>query len=94
MMSGSIRAEKTDITIPQYGTAIISKGPGSAAIFQIKEGQNIWVCDLNEEVSINNINLLPGNYKLTYRFIRSTSTAHTIVKTFKITSGYQENITL
>ncbi len=84
----------TDITIPQYGTAVISKGPGAAAIFQIKEGENIWVCDLNEEASVNNINLLPGNYKLTYRFIRSTSTAHTIVKTFKITSGYEQNLSL
>ena len=88
------QSRKTEITIPQYGTAIISKGPGSAAIFQIKEGLNKWVCDLNKDVSVNNINLLPGNYKITYRFIRSTSTAHTIVKTFKITSGYEENISL
>jgi Ca-activated chloride channel family protein len=88
------QSRKTEITIPQYGTAIISKGPGSAAIFQIKEGENKWVCDLNKDVSVNNINLLPGNYKITYRFIRSTSTAHTIVKTFKITSGYEENISL
>ena len=88
------QSRSTEIEIPQYGTVNISKGPGSAAIFQIKEGQNIWVCDLNREVSVNNINLLPGNYKLTYRFSRSTSTAHTIIKTFKITSGYQENISL
>ena len=88
------QSRNTDIEIPHFGTVVISKGTGSAAIFQIKEGQNIWVCDLKEDVSVNNINLLPGNYKLTYRFARSTSTAHTIIKTFKITSGYQENISL
>jgi Ca-activated chloride channel family protein len=88
------QSRNTEITIPQYGTAVISKGPGSAAIFQIKEGENLWVCDLDDQVSVNTIKLLPGNYKLTYRFIRSTSTAHTIVKTFKITSGYEENISL
>ena len=88
------QSRKTEITIPQNGTAIISKGPGSAAIFEIKEGKNKWVCDLNKDASVNTVNLLPGNYKITYRFIRSTSTAHTIVKTFKITSGYEENISL
>lgn len=88
------QSRTSEITIPQFGTVSISKGAGACAIFQIKEGQNIWVCDLNYSASTNPINLLPGNYKLSYRFGRSTSTAHTIVKTFKITSGYQENITL
>lgn len=88
------QSRTSEITIPQFGTVSISKGAGSCAIFQKKEGENIWVCDLNYGASTNPINLLPGNYKLTYRFGRSTSTAHTIVKTFKITSGYQENISL
>jgi len=88
------QSRTTNIEIPNYGTAIISKGSGASAIFQIKEGENIWVCDLNENSSISNINLLPGNYKITYRYLRSISTAHTIVKTFKITSGYKENISL
>ena len=88
------QSRTSEITIPQFGTVSISKGSGACAIFQRKEGENIWVCDLNYGASTNLINLLPGNYKLTYRFGRSTSTAHTIVKTFKITSGYQENISL
>ena len=86
------QSRTSEITIPQFGTLSISKGAGACAIFQMKEGENIWVCDVNYGASNNQINLLPGNYKLTYRFGRATSTAHTIVKTFKITSGYQENI--
>lgn len=88
------QSRTSEITIPQYGTASISKGTGSAAIFEMKKGENIWVCDLGYSSSTNQINLLPGNYKITFRFGKSKSTAHTIVKTFKITSGYQENISL
>tara|TARA_B100000401_G_C52773262_1_gene704347 strand:- start:187 stop:1563 length:1377 start_codon:yes stop_codon:yes gene_type:complete len=88
------QSSTTEITIPKSGTLAVSKGSGAAAIFQLKDGENIWVCDLNYAASTTQLNLLPGNYKITYRLGRATSTAHTIIKTFKITSGYQENITL
>ena len=88
------QSSTTEITIPKSGILAVSKGSGAAAIFQLKDGENIWVCDLNYAASTTQLNLLPGNYKITYRLGRATSTAHTIIKTFKITSGYQENITL
>jgi hypothetical protein len=88
------QSNTTEITIPQSGTLSVSKGSGASSIFQIKDGENSWVCDLNYVASTTQLNLLPGNYKISYRLGRATSTAHTIIKTFKITSGYQENISL
>jgi Ca-activated chloride channel family protein len=84
----------TDITIPKNGRAVISKSAGPAQIFVLREGKNEWVCNLREEASLQNIELLPGKYKIVFRHERSFSTAHSIEKTFKIVSGYSENITL
>jgi len=84
----------TDITIPKNGTAIISKGAGPAQIFVIREGKDEWVCNLKDEATLQNIELLPGKYKIVFRHDKSFSTAHSIEKTFKIVSGYPENITL
>ena len=84
----------TDITIPKNGRAVISKSAGPAQLFVLREGKNEWVCNLKDEPSLQNIELLPGKYKIVFRHERSFSTAHSIEKTFKIVSGYSENITL
>ena len=84
----------TDITIPKNGRAVISKSAGPAQLFVLREGKNEWVCNLKDEPSLENIELLPGKYKIVFRHERSFSTAHSIEKTFKIVSGYSENITL
>ena len=88
------QSNTTEITIPKSGTLTISKGTGPASIFQLKDGENSWVCDIEYSASTTQLNLLPGNYKISYRLGRATSTAHTIIKTFKITSDIQQNITL
>lgn len=87
------QSKHTDITIPQYGTASISKGSGPCQIFEIKDGEDIWVCNVNEEASTEIINLLPGYYKIVYRTSRSFSSAHTIEKTVKIVPLNTESIT-
>jgi Ca-activated chloride channel family protein len=84
----------TNITIPKNGNALINKGAGPAQIFVIREGENEWVCNLKNESAQQNIELLPGKYKIVFRHEKSFSTAHSIEKTFKIVSGYSENITL
>lgn len=84
----------SEIVIPQNGTVSVMKGKGPSAIFQIKDGKNIWVCNLDNKGIVQNVNLLPGKYKIVYRFERNLNTAHTITKTFKITPGSTESITL
>jgi len=84
----------TDITIPKNGRVVISKSAGPAQLFVLREGKNEWVCNLKDGSALQNIELLPGKYKIVFRHERSFSTAHSIEKTFKIVSGYSENITL
>ena len=77
-----------------YGSLEISKSQGPAALFVKKNGQNIWVYDFNDDRNIENINIQPGKYMISFRYGRSSSTAHTILKEFKITSGQKINIKL
>ncbi len=83
-----------EIIIPMYGSLEISKSQGPAALFVKKNGQNIWVYDFNDDRNIENINIQPGKYMISFRYGRSSSTAHTILKEFKITSGQKINIKL
>ena len=88
------QSKTTDITIPMYGGLQLIKGPGSAALFVKEKGQNRWVHDFDDERSTENLNIQPGKYLISYRYSRSNSTAHTITKEFKITSGQNINIKL
>jgi hypothetical protein len=70
----------TDIVIPLYGSIQVNKSDGPAALFLKNNGENIWFYDFNEERSIENLNIQPGNYFICFRSNRSNSTAHTIIK--------------
>ena len=83
-----------DITIPLYGSIQISKSAGPASLFVKEKGMNIWVYDFDDERTIENLNLQPGKYMISYRYGRSTNTAHTITKEFKISSGQNINLNL
>ena len=84
----------TDIIIPLYGSIQLSKSDGPAALFLKSKGQNIWVYDFNENRSIENLNIQPGKYFISFRSKRSNSTAHTILKEFGISSGQNINLKL
>ena len=88
------QSEAVDITIPMYGSIEVKKPEGPAALFVKKSGQNIWIYDFDDDRIIENINLQPGKYMISYRYERSSSTAHTITKEFKISSGENININL
>lgn len=87
------QSKTTPITIPQNGTLEISKGAGPCAIFQIKDGQNNWVCNINEEAGFLAYKLQPGKYRVVFRSEKSMNTAHTIEKEIKIAPNLTEKIT-
>ena len=80
------QSQITDITIPHYGTIELNKSIGPAALFLKKDGKNIWLYDFDEEMTIESLNIQPGKYFISFRNIRSKSTAHTIIKEFTIAS--------
>ena len=84
----------TEITIPLYGSAQISKSSGPASLFVREKGMNKWIYDFDNERCIENLNLQPGKYIISFRNSRSKSMAHTILKEFKISSGQNININL
>ena len=84
------QSKTNEITIPMYGSIEVKKPEGPAALFLKKNGENIWLYNFDSERNIENLNIQPGKYMISYRYERSSSTAHTITKEFKISSG--ENI--
>ena len=88
------QSKTTEITIPLYGSVQISKGNGPASLFLKEKGQNIWLYDFNNFRYIENLNLQPGKYMISFRNSRSNSMAHTIIKEFKISSGQNLNLNL
>ena len=88
------QSKTTEITIPLYGSVQISKGTGPASLFLKEKGQNIWLYDFNNFRYIENLNLQPGKYMISFRNSRSNSMAHTIIKEFKISSGQNLNLNL
>ena len=42
---------------------------GPAALFLKKDGENIWVYDFDEERCIENLNIQPGKYFISFRSI-------------------------
>ena len=89
-----MQSKMTEITIPLYGSVQISKGNGPASLFVKEKGQNVWIYDFDDFRYIENINLQPGKYMISYRNSRSNSMAHTIIKEFKISSGQNLNLNL
>ena len=88
------QSKTTEITIPLYGSVQISKGNGPASLFLKENGQNIWLYDFDNFRYIENLNLQPGKYMISFRNSRSNSMAHTIIKEFKISSGQNLNLNL
>ena len=87
------QSQITDITIPHYGTIELINLLGLLLYFK-KDGKNIWLYDFDREMTIESLNIQPGKYFISFRNIRSKSTAHTIIKEFTIASGQNININL
>ena len=82
----------TELIIPHYGTIELNKSIGPAALFLKKDGKNIWLYDFNKEMNTEKLNIQPGKYLISFRNIKSKSTANTIIKEFRIDS--RQNITI
>jgi Ca-activated chloride channel family protein len=88
------QSQITDIIIPHYGTVHVNKSKGPASLFLKKNGQNIWLYDFDNISLIENLNIQPGSYFISFRSDRSNSTAQTIIKNFKISSNQNINLKL
>ncbi|MBI4947801.1 MAG: VWA domain-containing protein [Bacteroidetes bacterium] len=78
----------TTIEIAQAGNVIIYKpatGPGS--IYLEDKSKLVWVYNLNNQLTQENLTLQPGNYRVIYRMQNATETIYTVEKKFRVESG-------
>ncbi len=89
------QSHTTTVEIPQPGVINLSlSSPGYGSIFELSKGQMNWVCDLTENATNSQYNLLPGNYKVVYRSRNSKETIYSREQEFTIRSGSSTNIKL
>lgn len=83
------QSSTTTIEIPQSGTLYLSKGKQKVlgSIFVKDSEETKWVCNLEEELLNETINLLPGQYMVVLRAKNATRTTQTVIKEFKIESN-------
>jgi Ca-activated chloride channel homolog len=97
IMKISIDADKTKtITIPQPGLVNINTlSAGYGSLFEVLEsGETKWICNLKENTSIHSYDLLPGNYKISFRVKQAGGSKYTAIKTFEVNSGVTLNLSM
>ncbi|OFY83476.1 MAG: hypothetical protein A3F72_05995 [Bacteroidetes bacterium RIFCSPLOWO2_12_FULL_35_15] len=89
------QSKTTTIEIPQSGSVSISKpneGPGS--VFVEENNKMVWVCNLNNSLTLENLVLQPGRYRVEFRPKNAKESIYTIEKFFKIESGISTSVKL
>ncbi|MBS1763384.1 MAG: VWA domain-containing protein [Bacteroidetes bacterium] len=82
------QSKTTTVQIPNPGMAnLIMVSPGYGSIYQEKDNKLVWVYNLNDSATRENVLLQPGNYRVVFRPKNSKEAIYTIEKSFRITSG-------
>ncbi len=93
----TIQADKTE-TISVPGTGLVNVNtisPGIGSLFEILDnGETVWVCHLNENISRHSYNLLPGRYKIAFRVKYAGGSKYTAIKNFEIHTGQTLNLNM
>jgi Ca-activated chloride channel family protein len=89
------QSETTKIEIPRTGYLYYTcPRKIYGAIFQFDKKTDEWVYNLNPNVLEDNLELLPGKYKVVYREADSNKTVHTREVEFTIRSGAKTDLNL
>ncbi len=89
------QSKTTTITIPQSGIlSILKQTDGSGSIY-LEDGKKIiWVCNLKDRLSQENVVLQPGDYRLEFRSKMNQKSESTLERKFKIESNASVTIRL
>jgi Ca-activated chloride channel family protein len=90
------QSSTTTIEIPVSGTLSLTKGKTQTigSIFVKDSEETKWVCNLEEALPVENIELLPGQYMVVLRDKNANKTSKTQIKEFKIESNKTTTINL
>jgi len=90
-----LQSHTTTVKVPKPGILSVKfESPGYGAIYQNKDNDMIWVCNLDENNMFQNFTLQPGTYTVVYRARNVHETIMTIRKTVEIRSGATVSIRL
>jgi Ca-activated chloride channel family protein len=89
------QSKTTTLTIPQAGIlSLIKQGEGSGSIY-LEDGKKlIWVCNLKDNLTQENVILQPGNYRAEFRSKILRKSDNTVERRFKIESGVSTPVKL
>lgn len=75
------------IKVPASGSVFISKASKGIGSIYLDNGNTLeWVCNLDNNLNMENIYLQPGKYKLQFRYTHQKQMTKTIEKSFEIKS--------
>ena len=83
------QSETTTVLIPRQGiVTLIKASTGYGSIYyRISNKEEVWVCNINDKIKNESINLQPGYFRVVYRAQNAKQTIYTVNKTFEIKSG-------
>ena len=89
------QSHTTNIEIPRSGKAnLMMRTLGNGSIYEDKENELKWVCNLSTNVTTESVSLLPGSYLAIFRPSKSKQAIFTIEKKFRIKSGGSTSVKL
>jgi len=89
------QSKTTIVQLPQPGKlSIFSQKHVVAGIYQLKNGQMEWVCDIDGTARQQTIYMQPGTYSLIGRVAKESQTISTFNRSFTITSASSTNLNL
>lgn len=89
------QSKTTTITIPQAGTVSLFKpAVGTGQVFLEEKNTLIWVCNLNDKATNENLVLQPGNYRIVFRTQAAKETIYTREQKFKVEPGSASTVKL
>jgi Ca-activated chloride channel homolog len=89
------QSKTTTVQIPNPGIATItSNGPGYGSIYQEDGNQLKHIYNLDPDKTRESIILMPGKYRVVYRAKNAREAKYTIERSFRITSGVSQSVSL
>lgn len=80
--------KSTNINIAPAGVVNFqSSSPGYGSVLVLKDGEWLWVCDLNDNQARQSLQLQPGTYRVIFRSKSSQQSLFSVAEEFTISSG-------
>jgi Ca-activated chloride channel homolog len=90
------QSHTTTIEIPRPGlVTLLRSAVGYGSLYLVKNNkEENWVCNLENTVKNESLQLQPGRYRVVFRALNAKQTLYTVNKVFEVRSGGSEVVQL